>query len=636
MADDLKTLAEIPCTPKKESLFKGLTRGIPVSEGIAIGKAWVLKNAWEDVVDVHLSEKQIKEEIPRYKRAIHAVSLQLQECRIRVGRELGAAEAKIFEAHTAILKDPFFQQEIPDTIRSRSKNAESLLKEGVDRFRQSFLKIENEFFRHRIDDFQDVANRILRILLQKEETGINPGESIILVAHNLTPSDTARIDRKKILGFATELGGETSHVSILARSMNLPAVIGVERLMRDVKNGDLIVVDGNSGIVYIDPPQRTIKGYLKLQAEFKTYIKKLSREKELPARTLDGVDVSLQVNISMMADIHLAIRYHCDGVGLFRTELPFLIAGKLLSEEEQVQIYKTVVQSLKGKTVTIRTLDLGGDKFLPFQGRELEGNPFLGWRSIRISLQERDVFKQQLRAILRASHYGSVRILYPMISSLEEIQEIRQVLEECKEELRAKKTGFNETIETGIMIEVPSAAVIADRLIRYTDFFSIGTNDLIQYTLAVDRNNEKVAKFYQPLNPALLRLLQGTIHAANNAGKSVSLCGEMAGSPIYTPILIGLGLRQLSMSPSMLMEVKERIRAVRFSECEDITQQAMSMDSSEHIRNLLLEFHREANKRQAIPMLDATDRILDMEQEGSGPTVAEGDHKTLDFTRKIP
>jgi phosphotransferase system enzyme I (PtsI) len=246
------------------------------------------------------------------------------------------------------------------------------------------------------------------------------------------------------------------------------------------------------------------------------------------------------------------------------------------------------------------------------------------------------VFKQQLRAILRASNYGSVRILYPMISSLEEIQEIRQVLEECKEELRTKKTGFNETIETGLMIEVPSAAVIADRLIRYTDFFSIGTNDLIQYTLAVDRNNEKVAKFYQPLNPALLRLLQGTIQAANNAGKSVSLCGEMAGGPMYTPILIGLGLRQLSMSPSMLMEVKERIRAVRLSECEDITQQAMSMDSSEHIRNLLLEFHREANKRQAIPTLDATDRIFEMEKEGSGPTVAEGDYKTLDFTRKIP
>ena len=617
MTDGRKTRVDEPCVPGKESLFKGLTRGIPVSEGIAIGKAWVMKNAWEDVSELDLSEKMLREEVLRYQKAVRAVSIQLQECQIRVGRELGSAEAKIFEAHEAILNDPFFQREIPDSIRSRRKNSEFLLKEGVERFRQSFLKIENEFFRHRVDDFQDVAGRILRILLQKQEAGIAPGESIILVAHNLTPSDTASVDRKKILGFATELGGETSHVSILARSMNLPAVIGVERLMRDVKNGDLIVVDGNSGIVYVNPPQRTVRAYLKLQAEFKTYIKKLNRERELPSRTLDDVDVTLQVNISMMSDVHLAVRYHCDGVGLFRTEMPFLLAGKLLTEEEQLQIYKTVVQSLKGKPVTIRTLDIGGDKFLPFRDMETEGNPFLGWRSIRISLQEREVFKQQLRAILRASHYGRVRILYPMISSLEEITEIRQVLDECMDELKSKKVAFDGNIQTGIMIEVPSAAIIADRLIRYTDFFSIGTNDLIQYTLAVDRNNEKVAKFYQPLNPAMLRLLQGTIRAANNAGKPVSLCGEMAGSPMYTPILIGLGLRQFSMSPSMIMEVKERVRALRIAECEDIAQQAMSMDSSDHVRDLLMEFHRETNKRQAIPMLDSTERILEIEESGN-------------------
>jgi len=617
LTDGRKTRVDEPCVPGKESLFKGLTRGIPVSEGIAIGKAWVMKNAWEDVSELDLSEKMLREEVLRYQKAVRAVSIQLQECQIRVGRELGSAEAKIFEAHEAILNDPFFQREIPDSIRSRRKNSEFLLKEGVERFRQSFLKIENEFFRHRVDDFQDVAGRILRILLQKQEAGIAPGESIILVAHNLTPSDTASVDRKKILGFATELGGETSHVSILARSMNLPAVIGVERLMRDVKNGDLIVVDGNSGIVYVNPPQRTVRAYLKLQAEFKTYIKKLNRERELPSRTLDDVDVTLQVNISMMSDVHLAVRYHCDGVGLFRTEMPFLLAGKLLTEEEQLQIYKTVVQSLKGKPVTIRTLDIGGDKFLPFRDMETEGNPFLGWRSIRISLQEREVFKQQLRAILRASHYGRVRILYPMISSLEEITEIRQVLDECMDELKSKKVAFDGNIQTGIMIEVPSAAIIADRLIRYTDFFSIGTNDLIQYTLAVDRNNEKVAKFYQPLNPAMLRLLQGTIRAANNAGKPVSLCGEMAGSPMYTPILIGLGLRQFSMSPSMIMEVKERVRALRIAECEDIAQQAMSMDSSDHVRDLLMEFHRETNKRQAIPMLDSTERILEIEESGN-------------------
>jgi phosphotransferase system enzyme I (PtsI) len=605
---------DVPCTPKRDNLFRGLMRGIPVSEGIAIGKAWVLKSPWDEVLDLNLDVSKIPEEIQRYQKAIQDVLVQLRECSDRIGRELGKEEAKIFEAHLSILNDPFFQQEIPDAIRTRKKNAESLLKEGLDRFRQSFLKIENDYFRHRIDDIQDVANRILRLLLRAEDSGVAIGESIILVAHNLTPSDTARIDRKKILGFATELGGETSHVSILARSMNLPAVVGVERLMREVKNGDLVVVDGSSGIVYLDPPQRVLRSYLKLKSQFKTYIKKLSKEKEQPSRTLDGEDISLQANVSMTADIHMVLRYNADGIGLFRTELPFLIAGKLLSEEEQFQIYKAVVQSMKGKTVTIRTLDLGGDKFLPFQGLESESNPFLGWRSIRISLQERDVFKQQLSAILRVSHFGKVRILYPMISSLEEIFEIRNVLQECKDELKTKKHPFDEAIQTGIMIEVPSAAVIADRLIQYTDFFSIGTNDLIQYTLAVDRNNEKVAKFYQPLNPAILRLLQGTIRAANDARKSVSMCGEMAGSPIFTPVLLGLGLRQLSMSPSVLMEVKERVRAVRISECEDIVQEAMSMDSSEGIKELLVEFHKEANKRQVIPYMEPAERVFEIQE----------------------
>jgi phosphotransferase system enzyme I (PtsI) len=588
-------------------------RGIPVSEGIAIGKAWVLKSPWDEVLDLNLDTSKLQDEIQRYQKAIQEVLVQLHECSDRIGRELGRQEARIFEAHLSILKDPFFQQEIPDAILTRKKNAESLLKEGLDRFRQSFQKIENDYFRHRIDDIQDVANRILRLLLRKEDAGVGLEESVILVAHNLTPSDTARIDRKKILGFATELGGETSHVSILARSMNLPAVIGVERLVQDVRNGDPIVVDGSSGIVYVNPPKRTVRGYLKLQSRFKTYIKKLSKEKEQPSRTLDDVDIELQANVSMLSDLHMVLRYNAGGIGLFRTEMPFLIAEKLLSEDEQFQIYKAVVQSMKGKPVTIRTLDLGGDKFLPFQGVESESNPFLGWRSIRISLQEKDVFKQQLRAILRVSHFGRVRILYPMISSLEEIFEIRSVLQECKDELKSKKHPFDEAIQTGIMIEVPSAAVIADRLIQYTDFFSIGTNDLIQYTLAVDRNNEKVARFYQPLNPAILRLLQGTIRAAIDSKKSVSLCGEMAGSPIYTPVLLGLGLRQLSMSPSVLMEVKERVRAVRILECEDIVREALSMDSSEGIRELLVEFHKEANKRQAIPYLEPEERTFEFD-----------------------
>jgi phosphotransferase system enzyme I (PtsI) len=599
--------------PAKENPFKGLLRGIPVSEGIAIGNVWVMMSPWDEVREMPLDASKIRDEEERYRHALDEVSVQLQECSDRIRSEIGSDEAKIFEAHLSILNDPFFQVEIPNAIEERRRNAESLLKEGMERLHQSFQKMESDFFRQRIDDVQDVAGRILRLLLRSEEAPIAGGEPVVLIAHNLTPSDTARIDRKKIIGFATELGGETSHVSILARSMNLPAVVGVERLMREAKTGNPVVIDGNAGIVYLDPPQHVVRAYHKAQSRFKSYLRRLSKDRDLPARTADGVDIALQANISMTADVHMALRYNSDGIGLFRTELPFLIAGKLLSEEEQLQIYRTVVQAMKGRTVTIRTLDLGGDKFLPFQGLVMEINPFLGWRSIRISLQERDVFKQQLRAILRASHYGKVRILYPMISSLEEIIEIRQVLEESKTELKAKKQGFDESIQSGIMIEVPSAALLADRLIRYTDFFSIGTNDLIQYTLAVDRNNERVAKFYQPMNPAILRLVRGTIRAARDAEKPVSLCGEMASSPIYTPMLIGLGLRQLSMSPSMLMEVKERVRALNVSECEDLVAKAFRMDAADSIKSLILAFHRDVNKRQAIPYLENADRTLSID-----------------------
>jgi len=614
-----------------ESVFKGLLKGIPVSEGIAIGKIWTLKSPWDEVSEIPLDAKKVCHEIQRYQSALQKVEQQLNECKARIYKDLGPEESKIFEAHLSILKDPFFQTELPEAIQKRRRNAEFLLKEGFEHFRSSFSKMENEFFRHRIDDIQDVAVRILRSLLQNDEAHLfSPEEPVVWVAYNLTPSDAARIDRKKILGFVTEFGGETSHVSILARSMGLPAVVGVERLMREAKTGDAIIVDGNAGIVYLNPPPRVLKGYQKLQSQFKIYIRRLSRERDRVSKTKDGVFISLQANVAMTADVSMAVRQRSDGIGLFRTELPFLISGRLLTEEEQFQIYRTVVQAMKGKPVTIRTLDLGGDKFLPFQGVEKELNPFLGWRSIRISLQEQDVFKDQLLAILRASHYGKVRILYPMISSLEEVIEIHKILEQCKQELQAKNIPFDKNIPTGIMIEVPSAAIMAETLIRHVDFFSIGTNDLIQYTLAVDRNNEKVAKFYQPLNPAILRLIHNTIQSARFANKSVSLCGEMAGSPIFTPLLIGLGLRELSMSPTMLLEVKERIRALTIPECERLAEEVLHMDSTEEINRRILQFHDEVNQRQAIPYLETTDRSFILEES----VVLSKKPNPLDFYEK--
>ena len=593
--------------PDNQSVVKGLLKGIPVSEGIAIGKVWVLESPWDEVLELSISEKKIDSEIKRYQRAFKEVAQQLVDCRDRVEREIGSEEAKIFTAHLAILNDQFFKEELPKRIKSNYKNAEYLLKIGVEKYDESFSKIESEYIRHRIDDFKDVATRLLRILLQTEEFKLPLDESSILVAHSLTPSDTARIDKEKIMGFATELGGQTSHASILARSMGLPAVVGVEKLMKHAQDANTIIVDGNAGIVYVDPPERVVKGYHKRQQQFDVYWKRLSEDIALPSVTEDGVDISLQANVSMTADVSLAVRYQAESIGLFRTELPFLIAGRLLTEEEQFRIYRTVIESMDQKAVSIRTLDLGGDKFLPFQDIEEERNPFLGWRSIRISLQEVDVFKTQLRAILRASHFGKVRILFPMISSLEEIYESRQVLEQTKEELDRENIPYDRMIETGIMVEVPSTAILIDRFVEHADFLSIGTNDLIQFTLAVDRNNEKVAKFYKPTNPSILRLIWNIVQTCLQSNKSISICGEMAGNPLYTAMLLGFGLRQLSMSPLMLPEVKERVRAISIQECEDVANRVLQLDSANEIDQVLWEFHHIVNKKQAVPYLERTE-----------------------------
>lgn len=577
-------------------------QGIPVSEGISIGRAWILKSPWDEVKTYSLDSDHIESEISRYELAIQNVSDQLIDCRDRVQREIGKEESRIFNAHLAILKDPFFNEEIPLSIQSKKLNAEAVLKDEVERLSESFKKMENEFFRHRADDFQDVAIRLLRVLYKAEAVKIASSDDTILVSHNLIPSDTARIDSEKVLGFATEMGGITSHASILARSIGIPAVVGVEHLMNSVKNGDMIILDGNTGVVQVNPTARVLKSYRKQKEKYSVYFKKLSEANLLASETLDGTHVSLRANVSMIAEAELAVEYRAEGIGLFRTELPFLIAGNLLKEEEQFRIYKTIVQSMNGKTVTIRTLDLGGDKFMPFEDVKQERNPFLGWRSIRIFLQERDIFKSQLRAILRASHFGNVRILYPMISSYEEIRDIDILLREAKDELIKQGQPFDETIQQGVMIEVPSAAICARRLIEHCDFFSIGTNDLIQYALAVDRNNERVAQFYQPANPAILRLISGSVEAANQAGKPVSLCGEMGGNVIYVPMLIGMGLRDFSMSPTLIPEVKERIRAIALNECEALTQKVMTMISSEEIEKTLRQFHESANKSQTIPL----------------------------------
>lgn len=589
--------------PNDKSLISGMLNGIPASEGIAIGQAWILTSQWDEVHEKSLKKQEIEGEVCRFMDAMVQVTYQLEDCRNRVKDEIGAEEAKIFDAHITILNDPFFQEDIPGAIRTRKMNAELVMRTGLEQFREHFEQLDNAYFRQRMDDIQDVANRILRTLLQSDESGLFSAQETIIIAHNLTPSDTARIDPEKVLGFATELGGETSHASILARSKNIPAVVGVEHLMDVAKPGSTVILDGNAGIVYVDPPEKVIKGYRKQKREFAKYREKLTRDVKLDPKTLDGTPFLLLANISMTADVSLAVRFRAEAIGLFRTELPFLIAGSMLSEEEQFRLYKTIVDSMKGKTVTIRTLDLGGDKFLPFEELKKEKNPFMGWRSIRIFLQEQDVFKAQMRAILRASHYGPVRIMYPMISSYEEIAEIETLFKESKQELDQQGIPFDKKIQSGIMIEIPSAAIIADKLIRHCDFMSIGTNDLVQYTLAVDRNNEKVARFYQPTNPAVLQLIQMTIHAAQQANKSVSICGEMGGNLLIAPLLLGMGLREFSMAPTLIPEIKERLRAVTLEDCQDLAERVAGMESAETVDKVLFDFAIQANLRQSVPLI---------------------------------
>lgn len=582
------------------TMIEGMSKGIPVSEGIAIGTVWKLDSVWDEVTAVKIL--RTKKEIIRYQAALDYVKNQLVECRDRVKREIGSEEARIFEAHLAILGDEFFHRTIPEAVKIRRMSVEYVLKEEIENWIETYLsQVKDEYMRLRAQDIKDVGERILHVLLQTENVNPPTGEPTIIISHELSPSETARFHKDKILGFATELGAGNSHASILARAMGMPAVVGVERLKRKTVTGDTAIIDGHAGIVYINPSKDILAEYEKRQRQLTAYWKQLAREVELPSVTADGTSVSLQANIASITDVSMAIKYKAVGIGLFRTELPFLTAGRLLSEEEQFHLYKTVVESMKGNKVVIRTLDLGGDKFLPFQAVENESNPFMGWRSIRISLQEKDVFKAQLRAILRASTFGHLSILFPMISSLEEINEIKAVLEECKQELTREGVPYDKEIKEGIMIEVPSAAIMADNFAKYVDYFSLGTNDLIQYTLAVDRNNEKVARFYQPLNPAILHLIKNTIQCADREGIAVALCGEMAGNPLYTAMFLGFGLREFSMSPVMLPEVKSRIRALSIDECRKLSDELLSFDSADMVESLLWEFHLEMNKRQAVP-----------------------------------
>jgi phosphotransferase system enzyme I (PtsI) len=568
-------------------ISKWFLKGIAASPGIVIGKAYVLQDVLLMVERRSVEEAHAEEEVARLKQAIRRVIDELMEDTSQMSQRIGKKDAEIFLTHLAILKDPYFIAQILKDIRENGVNAESAVMREVDGFGEAFRKTDDNYLRDRGADLRDIGRRVIQKLMAPQQTTWDFKEPVILVSSELTPSETVRFDSKKILAFATESGGKDSHAAILARSLGIPTVLGIEGLLSKVNKGDTLIVDGDTGIVLISPSAELIQNYQDLQRKRKSYQTDLFKLVSLPSKTLDGREIRLWGNIGGLTDLGYSLRFGAYGIGLFRSELPFLVWRRFLSEDEQFSLYRNVVTGAAGREVTIRTLDFGGDKSFEDGKGQKEKNPFLGYRSIRVFLREKNLFKQQLRAILRASACGPVKILFPMISSVEEIRQIRDLFELTKRELRKEGLPFDEGIPFGIMIEIRSAAILADQLAKEVDFFSIGTNDLVQYTLAVDRNNDLVNHIYKPLNPAVLRLIQKVVQVANQTGKQVTLCGEMAGTPAYIPLLVGIGLTDLSMNPSSLLEAKKIIRNTEYEHWKSVAETASDLALIEEIEKLI-------------------------------------------------
>ncbi|NLZ54826.1 MAG: phosphoenolpyruvate--protein phosphotransferase, partial [Thermoanaerobacteraceae bacterium] len=473
-------------------------------------------------------------------------------------------------------------------IETESITADNAVSQVVKNYVEVFSNMEDEYMKERAADIKDVGERIIKNLLGISTDSFTLSEKVIIIARDLTPSDTAQMDKDKVLAFATDMGGRTSHTAIMARSLEIPAVVGLVDATVRVRDGDNVIVDGNKGIVYINPDESILKEYEILKQNYIEYRKQLKELKDLPAETRDKLRrVELSANIGTPRDVKGALENGAEGVGLYRTEFLYMDRDALPTEEEQYKAYREVIEKMAPRPIIVRTLDIGGDKKLSYLDMPEELNPFLGWRAIRMCLDRPQILKTQLRAILRASVYGNAKIMYPMVSGLNEIKRANTILNEAKEELKAEGIPFDDNIEVGIMVEIPSAAVTADILAREVDFFSIGTNDLIQYTLAVDRMNEHISHLYEPLHPAVLRLIKNVIDASHKAGKWTGMCGEMAGDTCATAILLGMGLDEFSMSAFSIPQVKNIIRSLTYEEAKQIAQKALSMNNPEDIRNMV-------------------------------------------------
>jgi phosphotransferase system enzyme I (PtsI) len=561
-------------------------QGIGASPGIVVGKAYLVERFKVRLPQKQIASARVEEEVNRFLNAIQESQNQLTEIKEKILDPEVRKHSFILDVHSMILKDEMLLQDTVDTIRKKKVNAEWALDLTLEKLDTAFKAIEDEYLRERRSDLHYVAARIFRNLLGRKHDDITKIKGkVIVVAHDLSPADTLQMNLEYVAGFITDIGGKVSHTAILSRSLGIPAVVGLEVATSLINGGDHLIIDGETGEVVINPTEEISESFLERKRRTRLIEREILKYASLPAETRDGIRVRLQANIEMVEEIFSAKMHGAEGIGLYRTEILYLNRKDLPTEEEHFQTYRRLVENVYPATATIRTLDIGGDKFLPNYSKNNELNPALGLRAIRFSLKETEIFKTQLRGILRASVHGKLRILIPMISGIEEIRQVKAILEEVKKGLARAKIPFDEKMEIGAMIEIPSASDIADILAREVDFFSIGTNDLIQYALAVDRINEHVSYLYEPLHPAVLRIIRWVVQSGHQAGIPVAICGEMAAEPAYAIVLLGLGLDEFSMNPVSIPKVKKMLRMTRFEESRLLVEQLFQLPTASEIES---------------------------------------------------
>lgn len=561
-------------------------KGIPASPGIAIGKVFILDNEALPVLRRQITAEALPVEIARFEEALIRTRQEILNIQEHISEQLGIKHAEIFNAHLLVLEDRTLIEEVISKLNKELVCVEYIFYNVLRKYVDVFSRIEDEYLKERVADIKDVGKRVLRHLLgKKKETLANLTEKVIVIAYDLSPSDTVSLHKKNVIAFATDIGGKTSHTAIMAKALEIPAVVGLKTVTKSAKSGDMIIIDGSEGMVIVAPDEETIAKYQNDKKRLEEREELLIQIRDLPCVTPDGKNIDLTANIEIPDEITSVKSHGAAGIGLYRTEFFYLDRLDLPGEEEQYLAYKNVAEQIQPYSVIIRTLDLGGDKFLSQLTVPKEMNPFMGWRAIRFCLARPEIFKVQLRAILRASIHGKLKIMYPMISGIEELIAANKILNEVRDELKKGGILFDENMDVGAMIEVPSAALTADILAKEVDFFSIGTNDLIQYSLAVDRVNEKIAYLYEPAHPAVLRLIKSIVTAGHNANIWVGMCGEMAGEAAFALLLLGLGLDEFSTSPVNLPRIKHIIRSVEYKVAQKIAEEALTLSTGQDVEN---------------------------------------------------